>query len=93
VVQDVEASLPVSLEAGIAHGDGNVGALASGEQNGCCRETDCKHISDGLVPWGLRRRSDDQYCGQGNQKAATYSKPNATPNFYKACSDSHAASQ
>ena len=35
VVQDVEASLLVSLEAGIAHGDGNVGALAGGEQDGC----------------------------------------------------------
>lgn len=36
VVQDVEASSPVSLKAGIAHGDGNVRTLAGGEQDCCC---------------------------------------------------------
>jgi len=36
MVQDVEASSPVSLEAGISHGDGNVRALAGGEQDGRC---------------------------------------------------------
>ena len=49
MVQDVKASLPVSLEAGITHGDGNIGALAGGEQYGRCRETDYKLFSDGSL--------------------------------------------
>jgi hypothetical protein len=48
VVQDVEASLPVSLEAGIADGDGNVRALAGGEQYGRCGETDYDLVSNGV---------------------------------------------